>query len=1211
MFLLAMTVFAQTNTGIISGRITDPSGAVIVGASITVVHIETNTESVSTTNADGLYRVPGLRDGAYRMTVTAPGFKKEVRDNVLLRIGENLNVEIKLEVGAVTESIDVDTTIPLLATQTSDAGQVMEGSYFYELPNYQHWEKGVFYYTPQVTMTNNNAWPGALGNWAINDANTWQTTQYEDGMMATSMDGGTTINSVSVADEEIKVIAGTMPAEYGHGTAGALIVVKKAGTNLLHGEGGELYKDDTLFHRRFFQLDTTPQANIKDVFQQPDFVISGPVWIPKVYNGKNKTFFEAGGSYHIDSSSNSTTYTTFTPQMLQGNFSAYSSVIYDVATTTGTLAAGNISRTPFPNNTIPTNRFGVLWTNIFAVNGGAGPLSTFPANEVVAGTITPTGPSGNIVASGSGNYYNKTTQARIDHAFSDKFKMMASWTAGYQHQPYNDQTEDYKPLDPAGVTGFTIQNVTTASFTYTITPTLISETRVGEYRRNSPTESLTGVDNTFTLASFLPGLPKNVYLNPVGFGLAEGSNGASSFGVGTLQTSVNQTHQFNEDVTKVWGTHAFKFGYEWLWENYNQHNVGVPRLSLTFGNSSGYTPTGNSISNTGNPIADDMLGYVTGYNYSQQGPSNLPVDVMQSFYAQDDWRIRPNLTINIGLRYSTETPAHSKFPYQDSMGSLTVPSNYYNSTYFPNGYSSILTCPQPQGCVGGWIQPEKYLWDRDNGDLRPRIGFAWSVNPTTVIRAGYGIVTSDWNVGQWNNTSEIGGGSFYNQTVSQPAGYYPALFQVNQGVPAFVSTPGEMVNGVFEIPTSASTPSGRPGITVYPANFKHPYVENWNIGVQRSLWKNYVAELSYVGMHNVDMSGGYNWDSRPYGTGIDSNGNVIDLTNPANFVYRNSWISNTSGVNGTQAYKPYPSLGGVTYECNCITMIYHSGTIKLEKRFSYGLTFLTFFTYQKGLQNSPGNLYQNNNVGRGVVGENEKYRYVSSMTYDMPFGKGRKWLNQGRLMNWIFGGYSFSWNYSLWAPTPSGLGGYSNGTYVNPAYGLPGGPSGQIGSRQDYPNYEPLPGGSAYLIQDPHLRPDWEDIGPARFSQPTQNQTITNCGNYPIMQLNGATWGNLCEIVAPSFNNGNMPNNEFLQQREIGANASMYKNFPIKERFQAQIRLDYFNPFKWFNWSGANTGMNQSQAANQITFMRTGTNDAGDSTEGGPSEMQINFRVRF
>ncbi len=184
-FLLAIPVFAQIDTGIISGRVTDPSGAVVPGAKLTITQTATNFASASQTDSDGVYRVPSLQPGTYRVTVTAPGFKTFVQDGVILRIGEDLGVNVKLEVGATNESIEVKSTPALLETQTSSTGQVMEGSYLYALPNYQHWEKGVLYYTPQVESAN-APWPGSLGNWSINGGNSYQIGYFEDGQLATT-----------------------------------------------------------------------------------------------------------------------------------------------------------------------------------------------------------------------------------------------------------------------------------------------------------------------------------------------------------------------------------------------------------------------------------------------------------------------------------------------------------------------------------------------------------------------------------------------------------------------------------------------------------------------------------------------------------------------------------------------------------------------------------------------------------------------------------------------------------------------------------------------------------------------------------------------------------------------------------------------------------------------------------------------------------------
>ncbi len=1187
LFLLFLTPILAQNTGIISGRITDASGAVVPNAKITVTETDTNTEANSVTNSDGLFRVPSLKDGPYSVSVVAQGFKKEIRGGLSLRIGENLDLEIKLEVGSATESIQVTGEAPLLDTQTSSTGQVMEGDYFYKLPNYQHWEKGVLYYTPQV-QTSNAPWPGSLGNFNINGGNSYQTAQYEDGIMATTMNGGTTLNSVSVGIEEIKVLSSAMPAEYGHATSGMLIVVKKSGTNEFHGEGGYLFKSTSMAERRFFQLQTLQQqaGNPTTLFEQPDFVISGPVIIPKLYNGKNKTFFQVAGSYHVDSSSNSSVASTPTPAELSGDFSAFSNQIYDPASTSGTFAAGNLARTPFPGNIIPQSRFSQMWNTIAANKPFAAPQSG-------VGSALNTGESGNIVTSGTGNYFNLTNQFRVDENINSRLKTSFSYSNGNQHQPVNNVNIVYAPYDQYQTLTYTLQNHAALSATYTISPTFISETKVGEYRITGNGGSKAGNDYTFALAKTVPGLPSNVYLNPISLGLpTEGSNASNQLGVGTMGIQVNNVRQFNQDFTKVWGLHSFKFGYEYLWMNEDQHNISNPRLTLNFGGSTGLQSNGSNIPNTGGiTLAEIMLGYVTSYSYAQQGTPLLPVDGNHSGYLQDDWRILPNLTLNIGVRYSNETPAHSKFPGGLSNGSLTVADNYYTSGSIPG----VLTCPAG-GCVGGWVQPKGFLWNRDNNNFRPRLGLAWNVHHDTVVRAGFAMNTLDWNLG-YTTQNEIGGGSFYNQSVSQPANVYTPLFNINQGVPAFQSV-AQLANG--EIPTSASSPSARPTITVYPANYHNPYTINWNLSIQHSFKKDYLLEVDYVGMHNVGFGGTYNWDSRPWGTGLDANGNVIDLTLPQNAAYRNTWVNNTSAVNGTQAYKPYPNLGGVNYECNCVRMIYHSGTVKLEKRYSYGLSFLTFGTWQKGIQNAPGNLFQSDQEARAVTSLTQKWRFVSSMTYELPFGKSRKWMSShGRFVDALIGGYSFAWNWNAWAPTPTTLG-YSGGTYVNPA-------TGAIGARQNYPSYEADPGNDLYLVMDPQLRQNWQDIGPNRFVQTAQNPLVTNCGNTPIIAANGATVGNLCVQVAPSFTRGNEPNNFFIPQRIISANASIYKDFTIRERFKAQLRVDMYNPFKWYNWSQLNTTMTQTSPA---TFATT-TSDSGDSTEGGPPQIHLAFRVRF
>lgn len=1179
-FLLAAPVFAQLDTGIISGKVTDPSGAVVPGAQITVTQTNTNIQVTSQSNESGLFRVPSLRPGPYKVTATAAGFKTFTRDGLLLRINETLAVDIVLELGGLTEVVEVTSALPLLETQTSTTGQVMTGEYFNRLPNYQHWTKGVMVFTPGV-MHSNQQWPGSLSGWSINGGNSNQIGYFEDGQFATRGDGGTTLNSISVAVEEVKVLTSVLPAEYGHATSGAISVVKKAGTNQLHGDGGYLFKDDPMAHRRFFQKETANQQGVNTFFQQPDFVVSGPVYLPKLYDGRNRTFFQVGGSYHIDTNANASTYSVPTDDMLNGNFNfpgVTANQIYDPASTSGSYAAQNLSRQPFPGNIIPKDRFSEMWKNIAAKNPFAKPNSP--------GSYTGTSVSGNLIKDGTGKYRNKATQFRIDHQLTEQLKMWGSFVLNRNYQPSINNVILYAPFDGNQRYTVTYQHVGTLGFTYMASPTLISETRFGEYRySNNP--FMENPDYQFAIARTVPNLPSDVYLNPVNVGFSsQGKYGNGNLGTGTMSVLVNNNRTFKQDFTKVWGTHAIKTGYEYMWMNGISREIGNPRLSLGFGGTSGLQPNGQSIPNTGGiTLAEVMLGYVYNYSYVQQGAATLPVNSIHSFYVQDDWRIRPNLTLNLGVRYSNESPIHSKWPGQFSVGSLEKKDNYFTQS-IPN----VVTCP-PTGCVGGWIQPKGGLYNRDWNNFDPRIGFAWTVTPNTVIRGGWAKMTQD-NLIWYTNQAEIGGSSFFNTgTITPGNNVYTPLFHINAGVPAPVY-PAQLPDGT--IPSAGTTPQNRANGTLYiiPANYHNPYTMNWNFSIQRSLGRNYLVEVVYTGSRNVGFRGTYNWQSRPYGTGLDANGNVIDLTKPENWAYRSTWVQTSAAV---QAYKPYPSWNNVNYYANNINRVYHSGTVKMEKRYSYGLSYLAFFTWQKGLENAPGNLYKPDYVGRAVTSNTQKFRFSSSMSYELPVGKGKRFMNRGGILDYLFGGYSFTWTYAIWTPTQLSLG-YSGASYLNPV-------TGKWGSRQDYPSYEPIVGSSLFLVKMPELRDNWQDLGGDRFVQANHNPLVTNCGTAI------PNWGNECVVVAPSFTNGNLPTRFWTAQRIIAATMAAYKEFPIKERYRAQVRFDFYNPFKWYNWNNPETTMNQTNPRLFATV--ASMTDFNDSVVGGPPSMNLSFRIVF
>src|SRR4051794_25736303 len=285
--LFAMAPAWAQDTATLTGTVSDGSGAVVVNANITAINTATNFETETVSNSEGLYRIPFLRPGTYRVRITAPGFKTFIRESVELRVGATLPINGVMEVGALAESVQVSAAAPLLETETSTTGTVVNGEFFARMPLYQRHSRAVLYLTPGVNASG-LAYAGALGGFSINGGATGNIGYFEDGMYGVQPSGTNTTDTILNTIEEAKVLTTVLPAEYGHSAGGAIVIVKKSGTNQFHGGAGLLFREGPMQHRRFMQAARFEQTGNSLHFYQPDFNIGGPVTIPKVYNGKNR-----------------------------------------------------------------------------------------------------------------------------------------------------------------------------------------------------------------------------------------------------------------------------------------------------------------------------------------------------------------------------------------------------------------------------------------------------------------------------------------------------------------------------------------------------------------------------------------------------------------------------------------------------------------------------------------------------------------------------------------------------------------------------------------------------------------------------------------------------------------------------------------------------------------------------------------------------------
>ncbi|MBS1829002.1 MAG: carboxypeptidase regulatory-like domain-containing protein [Acidobacteria bacterium] len=1117
--ILLSSAFGQ-DTGVLTGTVTDATGAVVVAAQVTAINTATNFETATTTNTEGLYRIPFLRPGDYRVRITAAGFKSFVRENVDLRVGATLPINAVMELGAVAESVNVTSATPLLETETSTTGTIIDGDFFQRMPLYQRHSRAVLYLTPGVNV-GGLAYAGSLGGFSINGGATSNIGFFEDGMYGVQPSGTNTTDTILSTIEEAKVITTVLPAEYGHSAGGAIVIVKKSGTNQLHGEGGLLFREGPMQHRRFMQPARFEQTGNSLHFYQPDYNVSGPVYIPKLYDGRNKTFFMFAGQYLMERQGEQISWSVPTADELAGNFSYGGrggiNAVYDPRTTA--VNNGVWSRSPFPGNIIPRAQWDPVATKF--LSGKVWELPNLP------GTPTATGYTGNLQLPRQKTVDWENYSLRLDEQFTSKFKLFYNWS-------FNTRTSFTPTLEIVDLLYNTSQRTstdaqTTTGFgaTYTISPSTISETRINYYRfRNDTTWPGYGTD--FGARLGIPNIGKGSM--PVITGIPNVANPS---------LNVEETINFKEDVSRLSGKHAFKFGYDLMRLRRNSYTRDNNAGTFNLAGTNGLNANGTGIPNTGgNALSQLLTGAVSSYAITSNILSNLPRNWIHSLYVQDDWKIRSNLTLNLGVRWQVQSTENNKYGQVSSFDPTAADNN------FPGGIG-VITHP-------------KVLHKQDWNNFQPRVGLAWTTRKNMVIRSGFAVSTVDERlpVAPSEEYGSITG------RIDTPNGDFRPRFQLSQGpVASLLQFPTVRPDG--SIPFAGTNFSGR-SATWVDVNRKSPYTMNWNFGVQQSFATNYMVEMMYTGNSSVN-----GFENREINSLSYDWANNLRLTNPAQF---SAFQSNT------QIYRPYPNFGSILFRTNGARSNYHAGTVKLDKRFSHGLSLLTFYTYSKLIDSSSGNNLLSRNMDRAEAQNNRTHQYTGSMNYEIPFGKGRKWMNKGGWVNAVFGGFDMVWLYRIQS------GDALTFTFAGSPYQYMPGVVAQRGGR---PNSTGDRAG---------LRDNWQDIGGDRFVQANQNGLIQSMSyfDYPL-----------------AFQQGNVGRNTFDRQRFIDTQFSASKQWSIKERATAIFRFDFQNPFKWYNLSAPNVVVNFT---NPATFgkVSTSTSDEGTTANaGGQGLMNITLTFRF
>jgi len=1112
LLLAAACAFAQgTGSATLIGNVTDSSGAAIAGAKITVVNTGTQFTSTSATNAEGAYYVPYLIPGMYRLTIEVAGFKAYHRDGIELRINESPRINVQMEVGNVTESVNVNATTPLLETETSAAGHVMEGETVVKLPVMQKGIKRMTLYMPGLNVIN-----GLHGNGQRERAlgMTLDGVSGKEPVRGAVNDDQRILTGTLDMIQEFKMWTTGLPAEFGHSAGGVLAAVYKSGTNSFHGSLEDRYVNGKIVHRQYFD-----QLKRCDVglpcnpwgYHEMSATAGGPIIIPKIYNGKDRTFWFFGFQRHHEKVSETAITNVPTPEMYAGNFSfgGRGFPIYDPETTRQD-ATGRWLRDPFPGNQVPVARFDAVSRNLISNNPWT------PSNR--PGVVTPSGVTQDLVMPTKGRYYFTRFDTKVDHQFNTNHRIFARFSRMRNRAPGRYSTDiAWELYDPVLVIPNDFTNIV-VSDTYTISPTLINEMRLGHNRRHETKEPISfgqgwaqklGIPNTDS--STFPRIITGFNGNP-----------------GGRYENVAEDFTFQENLTKVAGRHTIKGGYELLRTRYNALVEALPAGIYNMGGTDlPFTP------NTGNTFASFLLGNVASAQFTRNQATWLPRWWSHSLYVQDDFRPGRNVTFNLGLRWSYESPFSTKYGQQ--------------SQFDPTATDPIT------GRLGAIIHPSGLLARRDLNNFQPRLGVAWNFRRNMVFRTSFTVITADLLTNGLNQNFEE---YLASANVQAPPGDPRTVFKLSQGPPAIAYT----TNRDGSVPY-VGTNFGSRGATWYDPNMRSPYVMNWSGGVQWQFTNTWLMEAIYQGSAGVKLLNTWNTNVQPISF----------------FPYPSDPARTEQIRQQFQNFRPYPQFGNVDLVSNFGHNTYHAGTLRFEKRYSKGFTLNAFYTWSKTINNSDddgtasGITYYNRSLEKARANYDIHHRWVTTVTYELPFGKGRKWMSGGGVKNAILGGWEVVWIQTFQTGPP-----FTVGFAGSPSVYLPG-----VGSRP----HQILPNDQVKLA---HV-----DIGPHRFPFAAQKRYLdVNGFAYPAAYTIGSLGRNTLE--APGV---------------VWPQTSVQKTWRIRESLRFTLRGDVNNVFKYHNFNPPNSTFNRTDPSSFGTF--TGTRGSFSDIGTGRWHTIIVFRVEW
>jgi hypothetical protein len=1194
---LGLVAFAQTDRATITGTVSDPVGAVVPNAAVEARNIDTGAVYTAATSGTGNYTLAEIPTGNYELSVTVMGFKKFLRENILLPAAQTVRIDAALEVGSNTESVTITAEAPLLQTENGEINQNATSEQLDNLPVYEIGTDGASGTGLRNPYSVINTLPGStfVPDAAVRINGTPANTQamHIEGQDATTglwYTQSWTQPSVD-AVQEFAVETSNFAAEYGQSGGAIINLTMKSGTNQFHGSLYEYFSNDILNAAEPFTANETANgSNYKPAIRRNDygFTIGGPVWIPKVYNGHDRTFFFFNFEQFKASEHNTLIDTVPTAAMRMGNFSAvplipdgvndpitgapiFANQIFDPnsnhTVTNPTTGQTGIERTPFPNNTVPASYFDPVALKIQSFI----PLPNQPGLY--------------------NNYVNQFTNPRnsmvpsfkVDQNLSSKMKL----SMYYSYTKLTTPSADGLPYPITTARGYHLNTTTSrVNFDDTLSPTLLLHIGAGilwtNYNEVSPAYNVqTGLGLTGT---YDPNLFPSIQGLGSFFGGFGGFFGSDAGGYTHISVE-NPKPTGNISLTWVKGNHTYKFGGEVVVEGYINQNNTYASPWIVF-----------SAAETSNPAYNGLpLAISPGFSYASfltgavdSGYTSVPTDTRLgkhalAGFAQDSWKVTRKFTLDYGLRYDFQTYLKA---HDGIMPDLSPSTPNPGAGNLPGGTIFEATCK----CSFS----HNYPWA-----FGPRLGGAYQVTPKTVVRAGIGVIYSRTSS---NNFQSYAVGA--NTPYAAPAYGTPAYYLRN-GLPYVLTypnfNPGQYpVNGVpAGVLNFFDQNGGRPGREI-----------QWNISVQREIAPNLIVQAAYIGNRGAWwQSNTLNEDNAIQPSTLAAHG--FNVTNPADEAILTEQLGqalNTPGLAGAhglsqpyptfpltesvaQSLRPYPEYTSILRLWDPVgDTWYDAAQLTVTKRYSHGLVLTSSYTYSKQLT-------------LGTEGDANFFQYVSPAVNDVFNRQQNKYLSGYDQPNL----FVFSGTYTL----PK----VAFNKFVSAVVR-----DWQIGAVLRYASGLPIQSPTANNGLDAILFRSGFTPTAGTFmdrvpGQPLFTQNI-NCNCF---DPNGAFVLNPNAWAAPppgTFGTAAAYYDDYRNRRTPSENMSLARNFRVSEKINLQIRAEFTNIFNRAEWVLQTGSTGNSQAAVVPGINGTGSgfgyvNATASSTNVLPLPRQGQLVARF